>query len=274
LLLFYYLLLNTIVLVVVSLLVSSLIVSLAVSLAVSSSVSLIIIIIIITMTIPKRYTITDLIQGLIIGASIALFITNIYHIMKKCEKKTPNILENHLESLSYRLILSENIINNNKKNINILLYNIQKNIKYIDNNIMNNIIYYSENEAIRIALLLEKMPSIPMPYYESSYSNSNNYKYEDIYESKYNFTDDFFFTNRSSRTDDKEWGAKESYFEYGYEKDKQDKISEPLLSDVEAHKICSEWKETYQVQVGVGWGLLPFDLQKKWLEYSCDYHLN
>lgn len=226
------------------------------------------------MSSPKRYSITDLLQGLIVGAAIALFFANIYHSMKTCEKKAPNTLERHLESFDDRLKRSEVMIIRNKGLLDVTLKDIQKKVKQLDSNIIKNIVHHSEDEAIRLALLLENMPAIPMPYYEQSYSSSSSSRYEESYGSNYNFTDDFFFTNRSSRTDDKEWGAKESYFEYGYEKDKQDKEAEPLLSDVEAHKICTEWKEKYQVQVGVGWGLLPFDLQKKWLEYSCDYHLN
>jgi len=217
-----------------------------------------------------KYSITDLLQGLIVGAAIALFFANIYHSMKTCEKKAPDTLERHLEAFDNRLKRSEVTLIKHTKLMDITLKDIQKKVMQLDISNLKDILHYSEDEAIRLALLLEKYPAIPMPYYEESYG-SNRYE-EEFYGSKFNFTDDFFFANRSSRTDDKEWGAKEAYFEYGYEKDKKESV--PLLSDVEAHKICSEWKEQYQVQVGVGWGLLPFDLQKKWLEYSCDYHLN
>ena len=222
----------------------------------------------------KKYSITDLLQGLIVGAAIALLIANVYHSMKTCEKKAPDTLERHLESFDGRLKRSEALLLKTNSLMDITLKEIQRKVKQLDSNTIKNIVHHSEDEAIRLALLLEKMPAIPMPYYEESYSSSggsSSSKYEGFYGSNFNYTDDFFLANRSSRTDDKEWSAKEAYFEYGYEKDKK---SEPLLSDVEAHKICNEWKETYQVQVGVGWGLLPYDLQKKWLEYSCDYHLN
>ena len=31
---------------------------------------------------------------------------------------------------------------------------------------------------------------------------------------------------------------------------------------------------TYRVSIGVSWGDLPYNLQQKWLEYSCDYHMS
>ena len=37
---------------------------------------------------------------------------------------------------------------------------------------------------------------------------------------------------------------------------------------------CTEWKKLYSVIKGVSWGNLPYDLQKKWVKYSCDYHIN
>ena len=218
----------------------------------------------------KKYSITDLLQGLMVGAGIALFFANIYHSMKTCEKKAPNTLERHLEAFDSRLKRSELIITKNTFLMHTTLRDIQRKVLQLDDNHLKEVLHYSENEAIRLALLLEKYPAIPKPYFEESYGGKNEYSGE-FYGSRFNYTDDFFFANRSSRTDDKLWGAKEAYFEYGYEKDKE---AVPLLSDVEANKKCTEWKEQYKVEVGKGWGSLPFDLQKKWLEYSCDYHLN
>jgi len=46
------------------------------------------------------------------------------------------------------------------------------------------------------------------------------------------------------------------------------------ISDAEAQKTCTEWKDKYSVVIGVSWGSLPYDLQQKWMSYSCDYHMN
>lgn len=45
------------------------------------------------------------------------------------------------------------------------------------------------------------------------------------------------------------------------------------ITDAEANKQCIEWKNQYEVVIGKSWGNLPHDLQQKWLQYSCDYHL-
>ncbi len=46
------------------------------------------------------------------------------------------------------------------------------------------------------------------------------------------------------------------------------------LSDSDARHICSDWKNEHNVVVGVSWGSLPFQLQQKWMQYSCDYLLS
>ena len=51
-------------------------------------------------------------------------------------------------------------------------------------------------------------------------------------------------------------------------------IFQVTLTDAEATAQCTEWKTMHNVIIGVSWGSLPFDLQKKWLEISCDYHLS
>lgn len=45
------------------------------------------------------------------------------------------------------------------------------------------------------------------------------------------------------------------------------------LSDEAARGICSDWKAKFKVKIGQDWGELPFDLQVKWLAYSCDHLL-
>lgn len=50
------------------------------------------------------------------------------------------------------------------------------------------------------------------------------------------------------------------------------KSEESTVTDSEATALCTEWKSKYSVVQGVSWGNLPYDLQQKWLTYSCDYH--
>ena len=37
---------------------------------------------------------------------------------------------------------------------------------------------------------------------------------------------------------------------------------------------CMAMQVTHKVRVGVSWGSLPLDLQKRWTRLSCDGHVN
>ena len=69
----------------------------------------------------------------------------------------------------------------------------------------------------------------------------------------------------------KESGEESLDFSSSYQKKDKKKES---ITDAEAEKVCNEWKIKYKVKIGVSWGELPYDLQQKWVEYSCDYHMS
>jgi len=69
----------------------------------------------------------------------------------------------------------------------------------------------------------------------------------------------------------KESGEEDIDFLSAYEK--KDKKRESI-TDADAEKVCNEWKIKYKVAIGISWGELPYDLQQKWLDYSCDYHMS
>lgn len=50
-------------------------------------------------------------------------------------------------------------------------------------------------------------------------------------------------------------------------------VSSSDLSEEDTKKLCTEWQKTYSVVKGASWGYLPYDLQKKWVSYHCDYHI-
>jgi len=176
---------------------------------------------------------------------------------------------------------------------------------------------------VRLALVLEKYPASPMPYFETDYSGSaygggsssswsygstegksgdsstdkfsNNYgssgfsidddkglKKGDDKDNYFNSTADGMDTAASQRKqlDDDFYlksdrgNSKDGTEKSGAAKLDDDALSAKTLTDSESTKQCSEWRTDYSVIPGVSWGSLPFDLQKKWLEYSCDYHLS
>lgn len=84
--------------------------------------------------------------------------------------------------------------------------------------------------------------------------------------------DDVFGRPENSNSN-KEYSALDRFTDDKEYLEEQPSKETPLISDAEASKTCTEWKDKYNVVVGVSWGDLPYDLQQKWLEYSCDYHL-
>ena len=89
------------------------------------------------------------------------------------------------------------------------------------------------------------------------------------------FQDDKYGKDDYSEEEKDTWGKydKEVWDDKSYSlKKSAEKDKEPTMTDAEASTQCKEWKEKYQVVIGVSWGNLPFDLQRRWLKISCDYH--
>ena len=154
----------------------------------------------------------------------------------------------------------------------------------------------SQDEAVRLAIQLAGQPAPPMPDFDedpdeyvddkdggkgddkdkygyssrNSSSSSSSGKYDDVRGSA---RDDYSEAEREEwgKYDKDKWDDKE----FSYKKTAEKLAEEPAgetLTDAEATKLCSEWKDKYAVVVGVSWGQLPFDLQRRWLKISCDYH--
>ena len=122
----------------------------------------------------------------------------------------------------------------------------------------------SQDEAVKLALVLSKYPAPPMPEFEM------DEKYQDA-EKIADLVDDIFSSTSSGNSNSRQ----DDFFDnYGSGESTSSKEEEKLsITDAEATKQCQEWKTQYDVAVGVSWGNLPHDLQQQWLKYSCDYHL-
>lgn len=155
--------------------------------------------------------------------------------------------------------------------MNKLIASMQSNLYKIEQIEYNALALHANNEAVEIALLLAAHPAPPMPIFQL------DAKYADA-EGLANAIDDIF---------SKEGSIAEYYGglggEGGLKNGQGDNPfeggglveEEPVaaITDAEAIDSCTEWKNKYNVIVGASWGDLPYDLQQKWLEYSCDYHL-
>lgn len=121
----------------------------------------------------------------------------------------------------------------------------------------------SKDEAVKAALYLASHPAPTFPDYPLDPEYENNMeKVADLLDDVYSQVKD----------DDKMVDRGE--YEDGEEDAEGDGKSNTVsITDEEARKLCTEWKDKYNVVVGVSWGNLPYNLQQTWLEYSCDYHL-
>ena len=94
------------------------------------------------------------------------------------------------------------------------------------------------------------------------------------------------FTETSSNSNGSDSGNKSSgnvqQDDAGEGDDDNDEFDDPSskkntlkdnLSDAEAKNLCLEWKKMHNIEPGVSWGSMPFNLQQKWQQYSCDYLL-
>jgi hypothetical protein len=154
----------------------------------------------------------------------------------------------------------------NELMMNKLIASMQANLYKIEQAEYNALAVQANNEAVEVALLLAANPAPPMPMFPL------DPKYADA-ESLANVIDDLFM---------KEGAVNPEYYGGGVFGEKEDAMFNgggqaeepaPAITDAEAIETCTEWKNKYNVIVGASWGDLPYDLQQKWLEYSCDYHM-
>ena len=153
---------------------------------------------------------------------------------------------------------------------------MQANLYKLEQTEYNELTKSSNNEAVEIALLLALHPAPPMPIFpmDEKYQDAETLAnaIDDIF-SKENTMDPEFYgglggVGGEGNTGGGSGDPSEGLFEEG-----ADAAPAVAITDAEAIETCTKWKEQYHVIVGASWGDLPYDMQQKWLEYSCDYHM-
>ena len=161
--------------------------------------------------------------------------------------------------------------------LNKIIELVQRKLYKLEKQELEELSKISKDEAIRITLDLAKHPVPPMPDFDLDYKYKDHEKLADLiddvtkeasaddYVDSYGYDDDLQAAakKKKSSSDVKSSSSSSSSLS----------DSKTTLTDAEATKICEEWKKNYSVVTGVSWGNLPYDLQKKWIEYSCDYHI-
>jgi hypothetical protein len=142
--------------------------------------------------------------------------------------------------------------------LNKVFRGLQSNLYELEKKEYEQLVKLSKGEAVKAALYLASHPAPPMPEFELDSKYKSGEDLADV-------IDDVF----GKQTDDK--NMLENMFDGKLSTEEEEPLEQ--ITDADALKVCTTWKEEYHVSVGVSWGDLPFDLQQKWLAYSCDYHL-
>lgn len=151
-----------------------------------------------------------------------------------------------------------------------LLNSLQSRLVKLEIAELEEITKHSQDEAVRLALILSAQPAPPMPEFELDPKYLNNDKLADAIDDVFSKAGDKDDYNEEER---RKWEEFDDYDDK--DKLKKEDASEVAntMTDAEATTLCSDWKTKYSVVQGVSWGNLPYDLQQKWIKTSCDYHL-
>lgn len=220
-----------------------------------------------------------LILAIILGLAIGFIGINFMH-MSSCSSKGRGSSQHavYVEGMNQRILEAESMNLKNTIVISRLIGILSKQLHLLEQHEIEAIHAYSQDEAIRLALLLSAYPAPPMTefdlkahsddkikantamkdYGKDDFESSSSFKYDDDWAK----TSRIDSNNSSSRTVDDYNAA-----------DEDDKNDKPSLTDEEKQKQCREWKTTYNVLPGVSWGSLPSSLQREWIRISCDYFL-
>ena len=210
----------------------------------------------------------------ILGVVVGLFGLNYWHATRcGVGAKTPDEIETYVEGINRRLLQAESLTIKNGLMLEKLLTLLQPKLVTLEAHEMEEITKKSQDEAVRLAILLSGQPAPPMPEFDLDPQYEDAEKLADAVDDalKGSDKDDYSSSEREEwgKYDKDKWDDKE----FSYKKSVEEaSAKEPTLTDAEAMKTCTEWKEKYSVVIGVSWGQLPFDLQKRWLKISCDYH--
>jgi hypothetical protein len=209
---------------------------------------------------PKRMSGTmTLLIACFLGVGMGLFGLNYYYASKCTPNHSPSEMEEYVDALNRRLLEAESLTIRNGVMMEKVIHLLQSRLVSLETSEFEKVSKTSEDEAVRLALLLASQPAPPMPEF------AMDPKYNDL-EKIADLVDDVFVS-----VGEESLYSLESYNDPVGESETDTEFAP--ITDAEASTLCTEWKRNYNVVTGVSWGDLPYELQQKWLHYSCDYHL-
>lgn len=234
----------------------------------------------------EKLSLMSMLTSVTLGVGVALLALNYYHA-SSCVANSPDEKEAYINAVGRRLQAVEGQISHNTALMNKLIASLQAHSVTLDAKDMSALSASAESEAVKIALELVAYPAPVMPdsvkyRYDSSSSSSSSSSWE----GERKWDDQLSGLGKDGEEKDST-GSYSTKFDdlYSSSSFKTDpslssgdgkKAEEPkweTLTDSEASNLCTELKGKYSVIPAVSWGNLPYDLQQKWLHFSCDYHL-
>lgn len=229
--------------------------------------------------------------------AIALLAFNYWQAMD-CQGNNPDAIEMHVDSLSKRLEASEAMLKDNINTLTRLQRDMEVDLTSLGKSLRDEIHQESTKEAVALALRQNTYRSPPKPDAFEEKHGLISAKVRDRgseilfgqevpeMENTWEFDDDDYIIARDEPafTDPDTFGGKKPAARLGNDNG-NDPFDDPggaadagevfrdNLSDADARGLCSSWRETHNVVIGVSWGSLPFELQQKWLQYACDFLL-
>lgn len=185
---------------------------------------------------------------------IFLFGINYWQSTRCGSSKTIEEMKTYIDSIENRILHAESETLRNAFVMEKMIIALQNHLYKLEKKELNDLSLLSQEESIKIQLSLASQPAPPFVEYELDPKYYDAELIADVIDSVLSKDDDKNNNNFNDVSGN-------------------DISSEPIISDEEALKICTLWKEKYSVIKGVSWGNLPFDLQNKWLQYQCDVHL-
>ena len=141
-----------------------------------------------------------------------------------------------------------------------LLKLVQAKIQKVELQHLEELTHSSQDEAVRVALLLAEKHVNPVPEFDL------NPKYFDAEVLADAISEVFKNVEHYDEVIKDSSSGKKVLRE-------ADRVEVETITDTEASRLCSQWQTNYHVVKGVSWGDLPYDLQQKWVHYSCDSHI-
>ena len=225
---------------------------------------------------PKRISTTvALLTACILGVVVGLFGLNYWHA-SKCGvgARTPEEIEAYVAGIGRRILQSESLTIKNGLLLEKMLILLQSKLAKAEESELAKL---SVSDAAKVVVALSGQPAPPMPEFDLDAQYEDAEKLADAIDEVLGGSGDSgevekddFFSERGKNTDDKYTYKGESSSESSSSSSAA-AVSE-ALGGAEAARLCNDWKVKYSVVIGVSWGQLPFDLQKRWKKIDCDLH--